>query len=37
MNFRNDILHAVRDCLYNLEIHSSDVIPGRPGFMYPEK
>lgn len=37
MNFRNEILDAVRDCLYELEIHSDVPDPGRPGFHYPKR
>lgn len=37
MDFRHLILEAARDCLYELEIHSSDAIPERPGFFYPVK
>lgn len=35
MNFRNTLLDAIRDCLYELEIHSTEGIPNRPGFFYP--
>lgn len=37
MDFRDELLEAVYDCLYELEIHSDDPDPTRPGKFYPER
>lgn len=37
IDFRTDILNTVRDCLYELELHSTTADPDRPGFFYPQK
>lgn len=37
IDFRSDILNIIRDCLYELEIHSTNPDPNRPGMFYPRK